>query len=209
MTNILVLSTTSDEFFFPDNTYAYWENLVAATDGKALHRRIPNIGHSVTSISDTILSSLRGYFLSTYYQAFFVPKLSWTRPNNSTHGIIRATVELIPNILRPISVRYWYGKTDNFKRDFRQAILTSTGVTYRPITWTPIQDGIRKEEIPGQIKYSIAMERPTSGWLGFFMEFTFPGLQGSVNIVTTETNIVPEFYPFEDCTKLSCIGKLV
>lgn len=208
-TNILVISTTGDEFFFPDNTYAYWENLVAATDGKVLHRRIPNIGHSIMSISDTILSSLRGYFLSTYYQGYFIPKLSWIRPNNSTHGIIRATVDLIPSILRPTSVRCWYGKTDSLRRDFRQAILTPTGVAYRPITWTPTYDGINIEERSGQIKYSIAFERPTSGWLGFYLEFTFPSLQGSINLVTTETNIIPEFYPYEDCTRLSCIGKLV
>lgn len=204
-----MVSTTGDEFFFPDNTYAYWENLVAATDGKVLHRRIPNIGHTLSSISDTILSSLQAYFYSTYFQTFLVPKLSWTRPNNSTHGILRATVELLPNMPKPISARCWYGKTDNYRRDFRQTILTSNGVTYRPITWTSTQEGILIEESSGQIKYTMVMPRPTTGWLGFFLEFSFQGLHGSVNKVTTEINIIPEWYPFEDCTKLSCVGTLV
>lgn len=183
--------------------------MVAATNGKVLHRRIPNIGHTIPSIYDTILGSLKGFFFSTYFNSYLVPKLRWTRPNNSTHGILKATVELVSSLTRPLSVSCWYGKTNGSSRDFRQAILTSTGVTYRPITWTSTQEGIIVEEKQGEIKYSIAMQRPSNGWLGFFFEFSFPGLHGSINKVTTETNIVPEWYPYEDCSKLSCFGNLV
>ncbi|RNA24212.1 autocrine proliferation repressor A-like [Brachionus plicatilis] len=183
------------------NTYTYWDNLVAATDGKVLHRRIPNIGHNVSSISDTILGSLQGFFFSTYFNSYLLPKLRWTRPNNSTHGILKATVQSVSSLIRPISVSCWYGKSNAFSRDFRETILTSTGVTYRPITWTSTQEGI--------IKYSIAMQRPLNGWLGFFFEFTFPSLHGTINKVATETNKVPEWFPYEDCSKLSCFGNLV
>ncbi|CAF0930820.1 unnamed protein product [Brachionus calyciflorus] len=209
--NILVISTTSDEFFYPDNTYTYWDNLVAATDGKLLHRRIPNVGHSVLTIGDALLSSLRGFFLSSYYQAVFMPKLSWSMPNNSTHGVLTATVDLGLDFLKPFSVRCWYAQTrDNVRRDFRQTYLSPNGLpTFRPLNWTSTQSGIHIYKNEDKIKYTIAFERKTNGWFGFFLEFYFPGLQGSTNIVTTETNIIPEFYPFEDCTRSSCIGRLV
>ncbi|RNA29690.1 autocrine proliferation repressor A-like [Brachionus plicatilis] len=208
-TNILVVSTTGDEFFFPDNTYVYWENLVAATDGTILHRRIPNIGHSILAIGDTVLSTLRGFFLSTYYKAFIVPKLTWTRPNNSTHGIIRATVTMMPSILKPFKVQCWYAKSLDFKRDFRQTVLSPSGtLTLNPIKWMSTQENIIITQKGDQLIYTISFERSKKSWLGFFMEFSFQGLQRSVNVVTTEVNIVPEFYPHEDCTRSNCYGIL-
>ncbi|RNA19461.1 autocrine proliferation repressor A-like [Brachionus plicatilis] len=47
-TQILVMNAANDEFFLPDDTYAYWNNLVAATNGTALLRRFDNVGHSLS-----------------------------------------------------------------------------------------------------------------------------------------------------------------
>lgn len=209
-TNILVISTTGDEFFYPDNTYAYWENLVAATDGSVLHRRISNIGHSIKTIGESILSSLRGFFLSTYYKGSLLPKLTWTRPNNSTHGTITATITLIPSLLKPFKVQCWYAITKTFKRDFRQVVLKPDGtLTPNSVKWIATQENINVRMRKNELIYSKSFERPRNLWLGFFLEFSFQGLQGSKNVVTTEINIIPEFYPFEDCTRSNCVGSLV
>ena len=59
------------------------------------------------------------------------------------------------------------------------------------------------------IIYEIAYPKPLSGWFGFFMQLSFPGVEGAESIVTTETNIIPETFPYEDCYREGCGGVLV
>jgi len=49
-----------------------------------------------------------------------------------------------------------------------------------------------------------SFEIPFSGWLGFFIEFELKGIEGKVIKLSTETNIIPSFYPFDDCFKEKC-----
>ena len=51
-----------------------------------------------------------------------MPKLTWTRPNNITHGITEAVVDII-NGPAPSEVKIFYAKTlpDN-RRDFRLVV---------------------------------------------------------------------------------------
>ena len=44
-----------------------------------------------------------------------LPNLKWTRPNNSTHGVIRARVDKL-NGPRPVDVVAYYAKTMDDKR---------------------------------------------------------------------------------------------
>jgi PhoPQ-activated pathogenicity-related protein len=39
---MLVITTSGDEFFLGDDTHQYWQDLVAATDGSAMLRRLAN-----------------------------------------------------------------------------------------------------------------------------------------------------------------------
>lgn len=113
-------------------------------------------------------------------------------------------------MLKPFKIQCWYAKSENFTRDFRQAILQSNGVpALSKVRWTSTQENIVVQKKDNELIYSISFPRPTIYWLGFFLEFYFPGLQGTINIVTTEVNIIPEYYPYEDCTRTSCIGFLV
>jgi hypothetical protein len=48
-----------------------------------------------------------------------------------------------------------------------------------------------------------------SGWEGFFIQATFPGPDGTELELTTETQIIPDTYPVDDCSGASCIGTLV
>ncbi len=62
-----------------------------------------------------------------------------------------------------------------------------------------------------RITYRAAMLKPNpiGGWLGFFIQLSFKSIENSVIQVTTEANIVPETWPFEDCTLDGCRGTLV
>lgn len=211
-TNILVMTTSGDEFFLPEDTHSYWDNLMAATDSKVLLRRLPNAEHELIGHRISLLASLTGYYLSTY-EKILIPKVKWTMPNNLTHGIIRATVDLSNNSPRPYSVNCYYANTlDGKRRDFRLLIADPNDPNKpipHPVVWFSTNKNIKITDNSNSVLYEIAFEKPLNKWLGFFLQFNFKSLENSVNIVTTETNIIPEFFPHEDCSRETCKGTLV
>ncbi|RNA06152.1 autocrine proliferation repressor A-like [Brachionus plicatilis] len=78
-----------------------------------------------------------------------------------------------------------------------------------PVVWFPTQKIVIVDENENSISYEIVFQKPAEGWFGFFLEFSFKSLNNSVNIVTTETNVIPEFFPIEDCFSNECFGNLV
>lgn len=64
-------------------------------------------------------------------------------------------------------------------------------------------------ETPSTIVYSLTIERPLTGWEGFYIEATFPGVQSTNIQLTTETQIIRDTYPASDCHGTSCMGTLV
>lgn len=102
----------------------------------------------------------------------------------------------------------------HFRRDFRLRVNTpgtngSGDGIWHPVIWEKTKSIISKNETSSTIIYRAAFLKPLAGWLGFFFQLSFPSVEHSVNVVTTETNIIPESYPFPDCTLDSCYGTLV
>jgi len=48
-----------------------------------------------------------------------------------------------------------------------------------------------------------------NGWEGFFIQVDFPGPDSTLLQLTTETQIIPDTYPTDDCHGDGCAGKLV
>jgi PhoPQ-activated pathogenicity-related protein len=65
-TKLLLITTSSDEFMFPDNTHSYWSNLTAVTNRSALIRRLPNAEHSCAGHEISTFFTMRSHFLSVY-----------------------------------------------------------------------------------------------------------------------------------------------
>ncbi len=55
----------------------------------------------------------------------------------------------------------------------------------------------------------MTIENPVSGWEGFLIQVDFPGPDGTVLELTTETQIIPDTYPTSDCHAEQCAGSLV
>lgn len=206
----MVMNAANDEFFLPDDTYAYWDNLVAATNGTALLRRFDNVGHSLSGKDQDILQSLSGIFISSYENKL-KPRLRWSRPNNSSHGIIKAFIE--KDYLLPFDVKCFYAYTlEDGRRDFRRAEADPTDPSkekIHPVKWIPKTDEIDIKKEADKTIYEIALEKPEKYYLGFYLEFKFKGFDETLNVINTEVNIVPEYFPFDDCSGSSCEGKLV
>jgi hypothetical protein len=66
-----------------------------------------------------------------------------------------------------------------------------------------------QETTPTTIIYSLTIENPINCWEGFFIQVNFPGPDGSVLELTTETQIIPDTYPTDDCHGDECYGKIV
>jgi len=122
----MIISSTGDEFFMPDDSHTFWSGL---PEPKYL-RLLANAEHSTTlswlsaphfafSFRQFLLASLKGYPL---------PDMKWTRYDDAekkTGGI-----ELITNT--PVKEIYgWVGDTRNdFRRDFRLVGLEDNHLGY-------------------------------------------------------------------------------
>jgi len=212
--NLLVITTSGDEFFLPQDTHNYWSDLVAATNGAVLLRRVPNAEHSCAGHEISLFFSLRSFFLHTYDKATF-PKVIWNMNNNQSHGIIDVTVDTSNGRPKPFDVKVWYTQTlDNKRIDFRLVIgdpNNPSSALPHPVVWKSTTKYITSKESESGINYQVAFVRPLpeTFWFGFFVQFSFAGPDNSVLQVTTETNIIPETWPVPDCYRESCFGKLV
>jgi hypothetical protein len=63
--------TSGDEFFLAEDTHAFWDELMSATSGSALMRRIPNAEHSCAGHAISIFFSIRSLYISLYDVCFY------------------------------------------------------------------------------------------------------------------------------------------
>ncbi|XP_077979950.1 autocrine proliferation repressor protein A-like [Glandiceps talaboti] len=195
----LIVSTGGDEFFLPDDSHYYFDEMLGET-----HLRItPNAEHSlILHYADTLLN-LRSFFLSVV-QNKKRPKMTWVRNETATHGSITMYTDT-----PPVSVKCYRAKTfDAKRRDFRLLINDpSTGQPVpHPVMWLTFADNLKKVS---NTEYNCAFQKPSSGWIAFFIEATYSGPKGTRLEITTEVNIVPDVFPFPDCHGEGCYGTLV
>lgn len=63
---MMLINTAGDEFFIPDDPDYFWPNLIEATNGTAMMRKIPNAEHSCAGHEISMFFSMRSFFLSVY-----------------------------------------------------------------------------------------------------------------------------------------------
>ncbi len=97
------------------------------------------------------------------------------------------------------------------RRDFRLFVGPDPSKPqFNPSIWVSIKEIVKiVSQTTDQIVYEAAMEKPSSGWVAFYFQLAFPGLESSVVELTSEISVVPNTFPFADCYKESCLGTLV
>lgn len=220
----LIVSGTSDEFFPPDHTRLWLEKI----PGRKAHLMLPNVGHvigeEILDFAKPIGAYLRGVFTESER-----PELSWTIDRPSGAITVRQAVGS-----PPVKVELWRAQTcDGRRRDFRKhnndrgADCAACGVDHSGL-FGPMEDPLSvafghcentavtwsSTELPSKHPgiWVAEVEAPqTGGWAAFFVSFEFDGPSpvhdDSVEnyVMTTEVSVVPDTYPFEDCT--NCTGK--
>jgi PhoPQ-activated pathogenicity-related protein len=165
----LLLNATGDQYFLPDNSQFYFDDL---PDPKYL-RYVPNTDHSLrnSDAQETILA-----FCQRLLTGQPLPRLSWTL---ATDGSIRARATDAPR-----QVLLWQA-TNPAGRDFR---LESIGPKWTNAPLERAADGTCVAKVPA----------PENGWTAFFVEFTYARPGEPTLKLTTQVRIVPDTLPFKD-----------
>ncbi|MCX7602761.1 MAG: PhoPQ-activated pathogenicity-related family protein [Bryobacteraceae bacterium] len=160
-----VVNSTGDQFFLPDSSRYYWENL----PGEKYLRYVPNTDHALTP--QVIASTLA--WIEMILRGEPRPRFFWQADRAAGRIRVRA-------VDPPRLVLLW--KAHNpAARDFR---LETLGAAWKPVPVTP-QDGV----------YEAAVDAPESGWTAFFLELTYEGPGGKPLVFTTEVLVVPDRCP--------------
>ncbi|KAL5018445.1 hypothetical protein ScPMuIL_004167, partial [Solemya velum] len=194
----LVISTTGDEFFLPDDSHYYFHDL---TEPKYV-RMVPNAEHSCAGHETSLLFTMRAFFLSVITKTP-LPKLQWTRQQTPTGGMIKLTTDR-----EPLTTEVYHARTIGGKRrDFRLLVASPDDPTKpfpHPVIWFKTS-----AESKGNNTFVAQFSKPTEGWLAFFIQVTFQGVGDAILEFTTETMIIPDTFPFPDCHGSNCTGSLV
>ncbi|XP_071108310.1 autocrine proliferation repressor protein A-like [Haliotis cracherodii] len=194
----LIISTGGDEFFLPDDSHYYYNDL----NGPKYLRILPNAEHSCAGHEISLLFTMRAFFLSIM-SASPLPKFSWVRELTANGGKITVTTET-----EPLTVTSYWAKTiGGERRDFRLLVGTP-GNPEKPFPH-PVIWHSQATEYVGNNTYVAEFENPDEGWRAFFIQLTFRGVKDSVLEFTTESQIIPDVFPFPDCSGESCTGTLV
>lgn len=165
----LVLNAAGDQFFLPDSSQFYWDDL----RGESYLRYVANADHSMDG-SDA-LHTLTA-FHSLMVRGEKPPQLTWTKTEQGT-----LTALATP---KPQAARLWQA-TNPRARDFR---VETHGRKYVASSLTPNLDGI----------YTAPVPRPEQGWSAYFMEFDWDVDAAAPFKLTTEVVVTPDDLPFAD-----------
>jgi len=164
----LLLNATGDQFFLPDGTHFYWDDV----PGPKWLRCIPNADHGIQNNEDLMLEVL----LDTVNWANKamdndpLPNFTWSFEAN---GSIRVQCYNTPD-----SVRLWQGTNPN-ARDFR---IEAVGEIFTSSTLYDQGGGV----------YVGYCAPPASGFTCFLVELTYDGIE-----YTSEVRITPDVLPYE------------
>ncbi|KAK3579247.1 hypothetical protein CHS0354_033324 [Potamilus streckersoni] len=193
-----IITTGGDEFFIPDNSDYYFDQL----KGPKYLRKLPNADHSCVGHVIDLMFSLRAFFLSVMLNEP-LPKMEWIKVTTSNGGKILLTLDR-----QPLTIHAFYAQTlDGKRRDFR--LLRGTPGNPRKPQIHPVIWLTRDVTALGNGTFQVEFENPKEGWLAFFIQVAFPGLMDSVLEFTTQAMIIPNTFPFEDCHGEKCLGELV
>ena len=163
----LILNGSGDQFFLPDSSQFYWDQL----RGESYLRYVPNADHSLGG-SDAVETVTAFFGLVSQRQK--PPQVEWSV---SEDGIVQIMTDQLPH-----SVELWQAHNPN-ARDFR---LEMIGPAYQASTINVSPDGL----------YRASVTTPEQGWTAYFVELTYDVGAPVPLKLTTPIQVVPDILPF-------------
>jgi PhoPQ-activated pathogenicity-related protein len=165
----LVLNGAGDQFFLPDSSQFYWDDL----RGENYLRYVPNGDHGMggTDADESIIS-----FYSLILRGKKPPQFSWKFIGNGSIQVMTQD--------KPVEVRLWQASNKE-ARDFRVETL---GRKYTSTVIEPEKNGLYIAKTP----------QPEKGWKAYLIEMTYD-VGGPFPIkLTTGVKVTPDTIPFAD-----------
>ncbi len=163
----LILNGSGDQFFLPDSSQFYWDQL----RGEAYLRYVPNADHGLGG-SDAIETVAA--FMALVSQRQKPPQVDWSVSEDGTLQVMSDRT--------PVSVQLWQAYNPR-ARDFR---LEMIGPAYQasPVNISP--DGL----------YRTKIQTPEQGWKAYFIELTYDVGAAVPLKLTTPIHVLPDILPF-------------
>ena len=165
----LLLNATGDQFFLPDSSAFYWDDL----RGESYLRYVPNGDHGLggTDAMETVIA-----FHSLLASGAALPRFSWRRAKDGALRVL-ATDE-------PEEVRLWQA-TNPQARDFR---IETLGPAFASTVVEAKAEGL----------YEARVAAPTAGWTAWFLELAYDVGAATPLKLTTDVAVTPDTLPFAD-----------
>ena len=164
----LILNSAGDQFFLPDSSQFYWDDLV----GPKYLRYVPNSDHGLDG-TDAVESLIA--FYSLLLAGREGPQFDWAMDGDTL---------VVESADAPREVRLWQA-TNPLARDFR---LETLGGKYTSKVMKPGEDG----------NYRVRLVEPEEGWRAYFVELTYDVGAPVPLKLTTAVEVVPDVKPFEN-----------
>jgi PhoPQ-activated pathogenicity-related protein len=163
-----VVNATGDQFFLPDSSQFYWDEL----PGPKYLRYVPNAEHSLkgTDVPFTLLS-----FYNAVKDGKKLPEYSWKVNEDDSMRVVTDT--------KPTAVKLWQA-TNPKTRDFR---VDRIGRVWKSQPLEAAEDG----------SYTGKVEKPAEGYTAYLIEMTYDNPGSPPIKFTTQVKVVPDVLPFE------------
>ena len=163
----LVLNAAGDQFFLPDSSQFYFDDL----RGENYLRYVPNTDHGMGG-SDAVETIIA--FYSLLVRGVKPPQITWRHGDD---GALRVMAHGDPQ-----EARLWQA-TNPAARDFR---VETFGRGYSSKVVERDADGM----------YVASVDQPAAGWTAYFMEFTFDVGAATPLKLSTDVHVIPDVLPF-------------
>jgi PhoPQ-activated pathogenicity-related protein len=176
----LILNGSQDEFFVPDSSQFYIDDL----PGLTRLRYVPNAGHGLnrTAIESVIA------FMHAILNEEDMPAYRWDFPDANTIEVMTDT--------EPETVTLWVGNNPE-SRDFRiergplyEAVTVGEASARGTLTESGSGEGITP------FAYEAKVPAPAQGFTAYFIELTYDSPSGAPQRFTTPIRFVPVEMPF-------------
>ena len=168
-----LLNSTGDEFFLPDSSQFYWEDLV----GEKHLRYVPNSNHSMTETD--IYNSVDAWYHSIVHNVK-LPRYSWNLADDGTITVL--------SLDKPNQVLLWQAHNPE-SRNFTQEII---GKAYTSSLLNEVEPGV----------YKVKLDPPERGYTAYYIEMHYPSgietpfkFSSGVKVVPDTTEHTWEFKP--------------
>jgi PhoPQ-activated pathogenicity-related protein len=163
-----LMNAAGDQFFLPDSSQFYFDDL----KGETQLRYVPNAGHNINDKTDAN-ESLQAFYAS-FVKGVPRPQVKWSFEKDGSIKVV--TKEM------PTAVVVWQA-TNPKARNFR---LDAIGPVY---TSAPLQPS-------GPNTWVARVPAPAEGWTAFFVELSYPSGSKYPLKVTSGVRVLPDTLPF-------------